>query len=253
MAQSPSLSLLEALSIVPDPRRRQGTRHPLPAVLTLLSVAFLCGYHTVSAALQWAQEHGQDLIRQLGLEKHGVPSGGMISMLLRRLDVAAVESALSAWAAAWPAELTEATQEQTHPADVPDVLSIDGKTLRGSRAHGMPGVHLLSAFAAKLGRVLKQVPAGANKEEGGEITAVPKLLEGLVLQGRIVTGDALHAQRNTCRIVVDGGGDYLLTVKENQPRLYNELVDLFRSPCAPFLSTATPTSTPPASSDARSR
>lgn len=178
---------------------------------------------------------GQEMAAKLGLGKHGIPSDGMMSNLLRRLDAGAFERALQTWAAAWPGEAAA--------AGVPDGISIDGKTLRGARGHEVPGVHLLAAYAVRLGVVLNQVPAGANKEEGGEITAAPALLESLVLKGKVVTGDAIHTQRGLCGLVVKKEGDYLLTVKENQPKLHNELVDLFRSPCAPLFPMRKQTST----------
>lgn len=224
-----NLSLMEALRLVPDPRSHLGRRHALPAVLALLSVAVMCGCRSVYAALQWGRDQGAETVARLGLGKHGVPTDGMMSNLLRRLDVGAFEAALTRWAAAWPQELGSAI------AGMPEVLAIDGKTLRGSRGHEVPGVHLLSAYAVKLGVVVKQVPA--NAADGGEIQAVLALLEGLVLQGKVITGDALHAQKELCQKIVDGEGDYLLTVKENQPALHLELVDLFRSPCDPLLAT----------------
>jgi hypothetical protein len=236
--------LLEALSSVPDPRRARGTRHPLAAVLALVSVATMCGCRSVYAVLQWGREQGAGMAARLGLGRHGVPTDGMMSNLLRRLDAAAFEAALRRWAAAWPAGASE--------PGVPDAIAVDGKTLRGARGHEVPGVHLLAAYAVRLGVVLNQVPAGANKADGGEITAAPALLAGLVLQGRVVTGDAIHAQRDLCRLIVGRGGDYLLTVKENQPKLLNELVDLFRSPAAPLLPTRRPTSTGRASRRGRS-
>ncbi len=229
MADALPLSLIEALSSVPDPRSPLGRRHPLAGVLSLLSVGVMCGCRSVYATLQWGREQGREMAAKLGLAKHGIPTDGMMSNLLRRMDVAAFEKALQKWAAAWPAE--------AGPPGVPEGISIDGKTLRGARGHEVPGVHLLSAYAVRLGLVLNQVPAGANKEEGGEITAAPALLESLVLQGKVVTGDAIHAQRELCQLIVKKGADYLLTVKENQPKLHNELVDLFRSPCAPLLAS----------------
>lgn len=231
MAEVVNLSLMQALSAVPDPRSRLGRRHPLPAVLALLSVAVMCGHRSVYAVLQWGRDQGRDMAEELGLGKHGIPTDGMMSNLLRRLDVAAYEKALQKWAAAWPEHLTAAASE------VPEVVPIDGKTLRGARGHAVPGVHLLAAFSARLGLVLKQVSAGADKQDGGEILAAPELLKGLVLKGKVITGDALHAQRELCGKIVKAQGDYLLTVKENQPRLHAELVDLFRSPRDPLLCT----------------
>ena len=231
-AVSPPLSLIEALSSVPDPRSRRGRRHPLPAVLGLVSVATMCGCRSVYAALQWGRDHGAGMAAKLGLGRHGIPTDGMMSNLLRRLDVGAFEAALARWAAAWP------EQAAADPDDL-EPVSVDGKTLRGARGHAVPGVHLLAAYAVRLGLVLNQVPAGANKDEGGEITAAPALLEGLVLRGKLITGGAIHAQRDLCGQIVAGGAEYLLTVKENQPKLYNELVDLFRSPVRPLFLTRT--------------
>ena len=245
MTDSPSLPLIEALSCVPDPRSRRGRRHPLPGVLSLLSVGTMCGCRSVYAVLQWGRDQGKEMAAKLGLDKHGIPTDGMMSNLLRRMDVTAFERALQRWAASWPSEAAG-------PGGVPDGISIDGKTLRGARGHEVPGVHLLAAYAVRLGMVLNQVPAGANKEDGGEITAAPALLQSLVLQGKVVTGDAIHAQRQLCGLIMKKGGDYLLTVKENQPKLHNELVDLFRSPCAPLLPATKQTSTGPGSRSGRS-
>lgn len=234
----PPLSLLEALSAVPDPRSRHGRRHPLPAVLALLSVATMCGCRSVYAALQWGRDQGKDMAERLGLGKHGIPTDGTMSNLLRALDRAAFEAALARWAAAWAGADT--------PADDPDHLepvAIDGKTLRGARGHAVPGVHLLAAYATRLGLVLNQVPAGANRGEGGEVTAAPRLLQGLVLRGKLITGDAVHAQRDLCRRIVGGGGEYLLAVKGNQPALHAEVADVFRSPAAPLLPTPRRTGT----------
>jgi hypothetical protein len=227
MAEVFSLSLIEALSHVPDRRSPLGLRHPLAAVLSLLSMGVMCGCRSVYAVLQWGREQRQEMAAMLGLGKHGIPSDAMMSNLLRRIDASAFERALQTWAAAWPAGRAVAS--------VPEGISINGKTLRGARGHEVPGVHLLAAYAAWLGVVLNHVSAGATKEDGGEIAAAPALLQSLVLQGKVITGDAIHAQRDLCGLIVKKRGDYLLRVKDNQPKLHNELVDLFRSPCAPLL------------------
>jgi hypothetical protein len=238
MAQSCSLSLLEALCTVPDPRSPLGRRHPLAGVLALLSVAAICGCRSVYAALQFGRDRCQELAHKLGLAKHGIPTDGMMSTLLRRLDLVAFERALEQWAA------TAFAAAGAEPgAAEPQQIALDGKTLRGSQGHAIPGVHLLAAYAVRLGIVIKQVPAGANKDEGGEIAAALRLLEGLVFQGKLITGDAIHTQRQLCGKIIEGQGDYLLPVKENQPSMLLEVQDLFRSPCAPFLPTAKPTST----------
>ncbi len=89
---------------------------------------------------------------------------------------------------------------------------------------------------------LAQQPAGA-KAEGGEITAAPLLLEKLVLQGQLFTGDAIFTQRSLCQQITDGQGDYLLSAKDNQPKLVKEIEDVFRSPGVPFFRRAKPSRT----------
>lgn len=226
MAQQRGISLIEALSSIPDPRSRFGRRHPLPAVLALLSVGIMCGGRSVYAILQWGRDHGHETAVRLGLGKHGVPTDGMMSNLLRRIDLLAYEEVLSRW--------TQSIQILLEPDGIPEAISLDGKTLRGSQGHAVPGVHLLSAFMVRVGLVLRQTSAGANKEDGGEITAASEILTGLVLKGKLITGDALFAQRKLCKIITESEGDYLLAVKENQPKLLAEIEDVFRSPRAPF-------------------
>ncbi len=171
MAVIQSMSLVEAFRSVPDPRGRHGRRHPLPAVLSMLAVGTLCGGRSIFAILQWGRDHGREMANLLGLGKHGIPTDGMMGNLLRRMDIPAYEAALSRWIHACRASLDFCGQ--------PEAVSVDGKTLRGGQGHEVPGVHLLSAFAAMPGLVLKQVPAGANKQEGGEITAASELLKAL--------------------------------------------------------------------------
>lgn len=244
-----ALLLTEVFADVPDPRRAQGTRHPLPGVLALVSVATICGCRSLYALAQWGRDHGQELAVKLGLNKqHGTPAVATLHELFKRLDTGAFEAALRRWAGSWLPEVQEVQEVQAaaqvldpNPADL-EPVSLDGKTLCGSQGHQLPAVHLLAAYATRLGLVLNQVRATASKEDGGEITAAPKLLEDLVLQGKIVIADAIHAQRKLCSQIRKGGGHYLLVVKENQPKLHNELVDLFRSPAAPFLPATKATS-----------
>lgn len=225
-----AMLLTEVFAGIPDPRRAQGRRHPLPGVLALLCVSVMCGCRSLYAIAQWGRDYGQEMAVKLGLKKeHGTPAVSTLHELLKRLDGKAFEAALRRWAGSWLPAVDQAAQA----ADL-EPISIDGKTLCGSQGHEVPAVHLLAAYAARLGLVLHQVRADATKAEGGEITAAPKLLAELVLQGKIVVADAIHAQRKLCGQIRKGGGEYLLVVKENQPKLHLELVDLFRSPCTPL-------------------
>ena len=112
-------------------------------------------------------------------------------------------------------------------------MAIDGKTLRRSydRAVAASPLHLVSAWAAEQRLVLGQI---AVDEHSNEITAVPKLLELLTLQGRIVTADAMSCQREIARGVGDQGGDYVLALKGNQGTLLDDVrrSTIPRRPCS---------------------
>ena len=109
-------------------------------------------------------------------------------------------------------------------------MALDGKTLRGSRKQGAPGVHLLAAVSHRLGLTLGQT--GVD-DKTNAITAAPPLLAGLLLEGRVVTVDALLTQREVARVIGEAGGDYVMVVKENQPAVQADIALLFASPPPP--------------------
>ena len=112
--------------------------------------------------------------------------------------------------------------------ETPEVaVALDGKTLRGSKKQGAPGTHLLSALAHHVGVTLAQY---AVDDKTNEITAVETLLRQLVLEGRIVTMDALLTQRHVAQTIVDQGGDYVMIVKDNQPQLRADIELVFALP-----------------------
>jgi hypothetical protein len=131
--------------------------------------------------------------------------------VFKDLDVAAFEEVLREWV-------------KDSGADLGSVVSVDGKTLRGIHGEEIPGVHLVSAYAADSWAVLTQV---ATVGKGEELAAAKVVLGQIPLEGKIVVADALLTQREVCRQIVDGGGDYLLPVKENQPALHGDLVETF--------------------------
>ena len=108
-------------------------------------------------------------------------------------------------------------------------MALDGKTLRGSRKQGAPGVHLLSALSHHIGLTLAQQ---AVSDKTNEITQVETVLRQLVLPGRVFTMDALLTQRHVAQTIVDGGGDYVMIVKENQPQLHADIELVFTLPPA---------------------
>jgi predicted transposase YbfD/YdcC len=206
------LSLLEALAPVPDPRSRHGRIHPLPAILALTVLAMLRGCKGPVAIAQFGRDHGTALAHLLGFTRGKTPAASCLSELYRRLDAVAFEAALACWIAV----RTAAPSAACASAASPEPVSLDGKTLRGSRAGDVPGQHLVAAYAPLVEAVLGQVRVDAKTNEH---KAALELLGILPVQGRIVLGDAMFCQRDVCQTIVDQGGDYLFFVKANQPGL----------------------------------
>src|SRR5262245_3836269 len=196
------LSLLEVLAEVPDPRSRHGRRHPLSAVLSLAVVAMLSGAKSYQAIAQFGRDKGFALAHALGFTRGKTPTKSTFSVLFRLLDVQAFEGALSRWVAS------------RLPGGAGRPIALDGKTARGRRDGEVPGQHLVAAYCAAAAAVLAQVRVDAKTNEH---KAALQLLGVLPVWGNIFTGDALFCQRDVCAAIVAGGGDYVFTVKDNQP------------------------------------
>lgn len=215
--------LVEVLAEIPDPRSRQGRRHPLPALLALACTAMLCGYQSYGAIAEWSRHYGQEWMKALGLTHSIPPCAATLHTVFRRLDRVQVEAVLGAWAES----VLQATP-RGEPAGV--AVALDGKTLRGTQKQGVPGAHLLSAVSQELGLTLGQVDVAAKTNE---IPVAQALLAGLVLQGRVFTMDALLTQRAIAAMIVAGGGDYVMVAKGNQPQLRADIALVFDAPPPP--------------------
>jgi predicted transposase YbfD/YdcC len=215
--------LLEVFADIPDVRNRRGTRHPLPSILALACCAMLCGARSYSAIAEWGRNYGSRIAQALGF-RHIPPCAATLHLIFRRLDCAGFEAQLGAWAESVVASTPGGTDR---PQAVEPAVALDGKTLRGSRKQGAPGVHLLSALAHQVGVTLAQQ---AVADKTNEITAVETVLGQLVLAGRVVTMDALLTQTAVAQTIVDAGGDYVMIVKANQPQLRSDIELIFAEP-----------------------
>jgi predicted transposase YbfD/YdcC len=214
--------LIEVFAEMPDFRRRQGQRHALPAILSLACCAMLCGYRSYSAIAEWGRNYGTGIAHALGFT-HNTPCAATLHTIFRRMDRDALETKLGDGA--------ERVVANTPPAPSASeaAVALDGKTLRGSRKQGAPGVHLLSALSHHLGLTLAQQAVDAKTNE---ITQVETVLRHLVLKDRVITMDALLTQRHVAQTIVDEGGDYVMIVKENQPQLRADIELVFTLPPA---------------------
>jgi hypothetical protein len=185
--------------------------------LGLACCAILCGAKGYKAIGQWAADQDISFMHRLGFNRTPPKSHG-IRKVLMAIDVTAFEAALSAWAEA----LLGPDTRTRVPS--PEAFALDGKTARGSFDGLRKAVHLLSVVAHGSGLTLAQaaVPNGVE-DKTNEHKAALRLLEGLVLKGRLLTGDAMFCHRDFCQRVIDAGGDYLVFVKENQPTLLSDI------------------------------
>ena len=208
--------LIEVLVEMPDFRHSRGKRHPLPAMLALACSAMLCGYRSYTAIAEWGRNYGANLAQALGFTRQP-PCAATLHTVLRRVDREVLEAKLGGWAEGLLGE-TPAAEGQL------EAIALDGKTLRGSRKQGTPGAHLLSAFAHRIGLTLAQ---HAVADKTNEIPVALDVLRDVVLEGRIVTMDALLTQRHIAQAIVEAGGDYVMPVKDNQPQLLEDIQTVF--------------------------
>jgi DDE_Tnp_1-associated/Transposase DDE domain len=217
-------SLFEVFAQIPDPRHRRGTIYPLPAVLTLVATAMLCGCRSLEAIAQWGRDYNH-LVPQLGFSRRAddgtyrTPCTSELHTLMATLSAPVFEAALTRWILAQG--VTDLERR---------VVALDGKTLRGSQGHQLPGVHLLAAYCRDVEAVIAQlaVPGKTNEHK----TAL-ELLKLIPLKGTLITGDAAFTQRDFCEAVLQGGGDYFLTVKDNQPTLEADIRAAFSPAFSP--------------------
>lgn len=185
------------------------TVYPLAAIFTLAATAMLCGCHSPAAIAQWGRDYNH-LTVTLGFSRtakdkasYRTPCTSELHTALAALPATAFDAALRRWF------LAQGVMDLERR-----VVAIDGKSLRGSRGHQLPGVHPLAAYGRDVEAVIAQlrVPCQTNEHK----TAV-ELLQLIPLEGTLVTGDAAFTRRDLCAAVVKVQGDYFLTVKGNQP------------------------------------
>jgi hypothetical protein len=135
-------NLLEAFARVPDPRRRRGRRHPLPAILALSPAAMLSGARSLYAIAQWGRLQRPEVLHALGFSRDRAPCVATLHLTFKALDAAAFEAALAGWARA-----TLGDERR---------IAVDGKALRGIHGAELPGVRLVAAYCDEAGLVLAQ-------------------------------------------------------------------------------------------------
>ena len=182
----PFAPLLAALEQIPDPRRPQGRRYPLPHLLLFAVLAVLAGATSYRGIITFPSVHRDRLGRIYGVRLRRAPAVNTLRNLFLALDPEELEAAFRRHARHLGRARTD---------DGPRAVALDGKTLRRSfdRLHDRAAAHVLGAFAADAALILghQEVP-----EVPAEVQAVQAMIQELGLSGVIFTGDALHCQKN---------------------------------------------------------
>lgn len=208
------MGIVDCFSTITDPREQWKIAHSLKDILVITTCA------VISGADSWEEIEDYGLCKEEWLKtflslSNGIPSADTFGRVLSLINPKEFEKCFLEWVKA-VARITGG-----------DVIPIDGKTLRRSydRKSGKAAIHMVSAWSSAVGCVLGQIK---TEEKSNEITAIPELLKVLDLHGCIVTIDAMGTQKTIAKQIVDGGGDYLLAVKGNQPSLHEEITVFFK-------------------------
>lgn len=212
MSAELSVQIAEHFQELTDPRRREVT-YPLTNIVVMALCAVISGADDFVSIARWAEKKQEWLAKFLDLSA-GVPSHDRFNAVLGAIKPPEFEKCLLSWITA------------VHKITDGQVIAIDGKTLRGSfdAASGKAAIHMVSAWATANRVSLGQV---VTDEKSNEITAIPKLLEILEITGCLVTIDAMGCQREIAEKIIAEGADYVLAVKDNQPKLCEAIRDFF--------------------------
>ena len=213
MAQGEKISLAQQFEELADPRIDRTKKHQLLDIVIIAVCAIICG------ADDWVGIERFGRAKQAWLETilelpNGIPTHDTFGRVFGRLDPEQFQQCFIKWVQA----LVEVTGGE--------VIAVDGKMLRRShdKSQAKAAIHMVSAWATENRLVLGQLKV---EEKSNEITAIPELLQALVIQGCIITIDAMGCQTEIAGLIVEQGGDYCISLKGNQGNLHRDVQDLF--------------------------
>ena len=206
--------LIASLSIVPDPRQDINKKHLLIDILVITLCAVVAGAEGWNEIESFGREK-ESVFRKFLALPHGIPSHDIFRDVFLRMDPQPFGKAFLQW--------VQGIQLETNGRFV----AIDGKTLRRTldRATSRAPFHLVNAWATENGLALGHV---AVDGKSNEITAIPKLLDVLCIEGCTITIDAMGCQTKIADLITKRKGDYILSLKENQKGLFQDVKDFFQ-------------------------
>ncbi len=207
--------LLAVFRDIPDPRSERGIRHKLEDIVVIRVLAFICDANDYVDIQEWGLANEEWLRTFLSLG-HGIPSVDTFERVFSILKPELWQSRFRQWTK--EVALTEVDAEHD------EIIAIDGKASKGSHDEGLRALHTVNVWSSYGGIVLAQeeVPDKTN-----EITVIPDLLSVVNPAGAVVTCDALGTQKDIAWTIRECQADYLLALKDNHPKLYEDVQWLF--------------------------
>ena len=201
----------EHFAVIEDYRRSASTSHMLSHIIFITLCASIAGANNLKAVAEYAKDMEDWFVSILGL-RESTPSYGTFWQVFKHLDPKQLSSCYVNWVQSITKQLKSTS------------IAIDGKAQRGTAKPEDPNsfVHIVSAWAADAGLTLGQLKVDGKSNE---ITAIPKLLELIDVKGAVVTIDAMGAQKEIAKTLVNRGADYILALKGNQSLLEAEVVN----------------------------
>jgi len=223
MDQRQYITVMQVLSTIPDPRKARGKQLEWSFILGVIASAIVSHQRSISAMAQWATHHATALVAAFQPARGRVPSEATLRRALRQVDVTQLEHCF--------AHLAVTPPPSALPAARPPLpgYAMDGKYVRGAGVHGCPTL-LVSLVQHQRGQVLAQTQVPTKQHEH---VGVRQLLLEQDLTGKVITLDAGLTHPALATQILDQGGDYLMVVKRNQARLYQELTWYFATPPLP--------------------
>lgn len=205
----PVTTLWYTLHSVSDHRRGQGRRHDLPTILTLAILALSCGHTSYLSMQEWCENYQKRIKEQVPFLAGHTPNSSTFHRVFANLDTKAFEKIVGNWLQA------------ITPLAIGEGIGLDGKSLHGTN------LHLVSAFAHLARAVLFEQ---GTEIKGKELVVGPEVLTHITIKDRVVTGDALFAQKTLCEQIEKAKGGYVFRVKGNQDTLEKNIRLFFTDP-----------------------
>lgn len=199
---------------IEDPRHQSYVKYPLVDILIVIMCAVLCGLDTLGDLVIYAKSRAEFFEKEFGIA--AIPSKATFARILSMIDGKEIGEVILAVL-------------RSRFKTVGEVIAVDGKAICSTTKPGEPhsALQILSAYMTSSGVTLAQE---AIHQKTNEIPVFQEMLTYLDVEGKTVTADAMHCQRETCRMVIQRKGDYLFGLKENQPRLLEDVRLFFEDP-----------------------